>query len=163
MSSRIGKGLVVAAVLLGTVGIAIFAYWNTVGYWPRLRAAADNFGVPEGLRLIKRQELGTSFCLVTCEPASITVVFESPSSVAKMCGQVANVARQKFHNGTIATLRKRPPVLNPPNGDLPLGLLGCVYAHLPEVGSGAYMSASAGCFGRVTNRCITVGFTSGLD
>lgn len=148
------RSVLIGMVLVGILGLTAFAYYNTFGYWSRLRSAVKSFDVPPGLKVVSQREEGTAFCIITCSRTEAAIVVEYEAAqlgIDEMCDRVGSTARKHFRTVTVTR----------PHSDLPSGLIGCVYAQMPGVGRGAYLQATGSCFRR--DNCISVKFSSGIE
>jgi hypothetical protein len=82
--------LAIAALLAGWM-----IYHHTLGYWPRLERSVSNFSVPAGFERLGRVRQGTTFCVVSCNEARITIVLRTAMPPEEACQQLrAAVDRQ---------------------------------------------------------------------
>lgn len=149
--------IILALAITGMLVLSVFVYRQTFGYWPRLRQAVESFNSASGLEVIAQREVGTTFCVITCGSGEAAIVMNyrgAAGNAEEMCRAVGESARRVFEETHLGV----------PNGDLPLGLVGCVYAKMPKVGSSAYLVANTvpPCEDGVEN-CIVVTFSSGIE
>lgn len=151
---RSNRWWVPIGVVVVILGLGALTYYNTFGYWSRLRGAVEALGDPAGLTRVGEREEGTTFCIISCiqTEAAIVVQYEGGSlPLDELCARVGAAARNHFQTVTVTK----------PHSDLPYGLIGCVYAEIPEVGREAYLQATGYCPRR--DNCISVKFSSGLE
>ena len=151
---RIILGLFVAvAMLIGGAGLYLRHSARTL--WSDLRAAAD-LTLPHGYSVVEREERGTAFCLITCAgegEAQILLTVAGPAGADPCADLEAALA------DSTSGLTTEPP----------LGLLGCLYADLPSVGSDAFLTVRPevipGIDGCVGDRrpCALLLLSSGID
>lgn len=128
------------------VAAALLVRWYTVGYWDRLRAAVAEADVPPSFTEMDREEVGTTFCPVTCTGAGeprITITYSYGGDPETAC----DVLRE--------ALERQYGLVRPPLG---YEETTCAYAPLESVGEDAFVQVTSGC----ASECIVV-FNSGID
>ena len=63
-------------------------YHQTLGYWPRLEKSVSNFSVPAGFERVERVREGTTFCVISCDEARITLVLRTTMPPQEACQQL---------------------------------------------------------------------------
>lgn len=90
MIGRLGRSkwrgvAVVAVAIVAVVTTSCFVYSNTLGYWARLHAVTDDFPAPSGFRELAVVKEGSAFCVISCSPARVTLVFNSSMDPEETC------------------------------------------------------------------------------
>lgn len=79
-------------VAVGGATVVLLAGWtiynDTLGYWPRLEKSVSNFSVPAGFERVGRVREGTTFCVISCNEARITMVLRTPMPPQEACEQL---------------------------------------------------------------------------
>ena len=118
--------LAVLAVGVSLAGAA-WIYHHTHGYWRRLQRAEQTFRVPPDFQRIGTVREGTTFCVISCDEARITLVLGTTLPPHEACGRLREAVERQI--GQTET---------------PAYLAWCGWeARLRDVGSEAYVTGGA--------------------
>ena len=139
--------------------------WRMLGpesLWAELREAEDSFRVhaPAGFRQVTRNEVGTTFCVISCDEARIEVRFETRYATAEeACAAIAPSLRTAIGGEPDTTPR--------------FDLGGCLWAPLADVRDSAFVQvftfeSGPGCLAATDpddrdRVCAELVFNSGID
>jgi hypothetical protein len=131
-SERFGRRrrvrLAVALVaLVGATFVAASIYHGTLGYWRRLETAVREFRIPADFDRLGKVREGTTFCVISCDEARITLVLRTTLAPNEACGRLRTAVERQI--GRTET---------------PGYLAGCGWeARLPDVGGDAFVLGGA--------------------
>jgi len=89
--------LAVALAALVVIGLAAaWIYHGTLGYWQRLEAAVSDFRVPAGFERLGKVREGTTFCVISCDEARITVVLRTNLAPEEACSDLRTAVERQI-------------------------------------------------------------------